>query len=119
MYRVLIILLLTVCSFVTAEAQTFLERLQRPQKGQGTVTVHQDAAIDALVNGPKVVMAAPKTSSSVASSRPSTSYTTRPAASEAPKPAKTVAQEDHRKTDAEAGKNAVAAAPKLCTADTL
>ena len=112
MYRVLIILLLTVCSFVTAEAQTFLERLQRQQKGQGTVTVHQDAAIDALVNGPKVVMAAPKTPSSAASSRPSTSSTTRPAASEAPKPAKTVAQEDHRKTDAEAGKNAVAAAPK-------
>ncbi len=33
-------------------AQSFTQRLQAPVAGSGTVTIHQDAAIDALVNGP-------------------------------------------------------------------
>lgn len=47
-------------SFLTvAEAQTFLDRLQKQAKGQGKITVTQDAAIDELVNGPKNVVTTP------------------------------------------------------------
>ena len=35
---------------LTAGAQTFTQRIQTPVKGQGTVTIHEDAAIDQLVN---------------------------------------------------------------------
>lgn len=59
MYKVVIILLLAVCPALTAEAQTFLDRLRKPQKNQGTVTVNHDAAIEALVNGPQTGGSAP------------------------------------------------------------
>ena len=42
---------------VAAGAQTFLERLQKPQKNNGTITVRQDASIDALVNGKSAAQA--------------------------------------------------------------
>ncbi len=116
MYRVVIILLLTVCSFVTAEAQTFLERLQRPHRGQGVVTVHQDAAISALVNGPKVVTTAPKAPSTAATQRNAAPATKTSASETANQVKKSVEQEDNRKTEAEAGKNAVAAAAKPSSA---
>ena len=35
-------------------AQTFTQRLQQSARGEGTVTVHHDKAIDQLVNGPVV-----------------------------------------------------------------
>lgn len=38
---------------MSIHAQTFLDRLQQSAKGQGTVTVHQTATIDELVNGKK------------------------------------------------------------------
>lgn len=60
MYKVVIIILLAVCTTATADAQSFLERLQKPVKNQGTVTVHQDAAIDKLVNGPYTAPATQK-----------------------------------------------------------
>ncbi len=60
MHKIVIIILLF-CHAVTAGAQTFTDRLQRKVSGQGTVTVTQDAAISALVNGPKTAAtAAPK-----------------------------------------------------------
>lgn len=59
MYRIVITSLLAVGTAVAAEAQTFLDRLQKPAKNQGSITVHQDAAIDALVNGPYTAPAAP------------------------------------------------------------
>lgn len=36
---------------MAANAQTFLDRLQKSANGQGKITVHQSAAIDQLVNG--------------------------------------------------------------------
>lgn len=45
------ILLLCVGIAISADAQTFTQRIQKSAKGQGTVTIHQDAAIDELVNG--------------------------------------------------------------------
>jgi hypothetical protein len=50
----IIILCVGICS--GADAQTFTQRLQKKREGQGTVNVYQDAAIDELVNGPKVVV---------------------------------------------------------------
>jgi len=50
-----------------ANAQSFLDRLQRQGRNQGKVTVTQDAAIDELVNGPAVAnTTAPKTSATPA-----------------------------------------------------
>ena len=43
---------------ITAHAQTFTQRLQTPVSGEGRVILHQNAAIDALVNG---AMTAPQT----------------------------------------------------------
>lgn len=36
----------------TINAQTFTQRIQQKVQGEGTVTLHQDKAIDDLVNGP-------------------------------------------------------------------
>lgn len=46
-----IVLLLILGISSAANAQTFLDRLKKAGKNQGTVTVRQDAAIDELVNG--------------------------------------------------------------------
>ena len=42
-------------SLTGAQAQTFTQQLQKSAKGKGRVTLHQDKAIDELVNGPKAV----------------------------------------------------------------
>ena len=44
------VLPLCLFAFLPLSAQTFTQRIQTPVKGQGTVTIHQDPAIDALVN---------------------------------------------------------------------
>ena len=53
---------LVIChlSFSPAGAQTFTQRLQKSVKGEGTVTLHQDRAIDELVNGGQAAAPAPK-----------------------------------------------------------
>ena len=38
-------------TFLTLHAQTYIQRIQQTRQGEGTVTIHQDAAIDQLVNG--------------------------------------------------------------------
>lgn len=53
MKQFVVIILLSVCYSITADAQSFLDRLQKQVKGKGTVTVRQNAAIDELVNGTK------------------------------------------------------------------
>lgn len=49
-------LLLPLCFFtflpLSVSAQTFTERIQKSEKGEGTVTIHQDKSIENLVNGP-------------------------------------------------------------------
>lgn len=47
-------LIIIACQAATAGAQTFTERLQKKVPNRGTVTIHQDAAIDELVNGTRV-----------------------------------------------------------------
>ena len=59
MYKVVAFIILAISNIAAAEAQTFVERLQKSTKNQGTVTVTHDAAIDALVNGPHVAQQAP------------------------------------------------------------
>ena len=44
-------LMIMLCSIVSIQAQTFIEHIQRKDKGQGTVTVNQSKEIDELVNG--------------------------------------------------------------------
>lgn len=48
------IVILTLCMGIlqSAHAQTFTQRIQKKVQGQGTLTIHQDEAIDALVNTP-------------------------------------------------------------------
>lgn len=45
------IIALVICQAITADAQSFLGRLQKRSGNQGKITVHQDTAIDELVNG--------------------------------------------------------------------
>ena len=45
------ILILCVGIVINVDAQTFTQRLQTAAKGGATVTIHQDKAIDELVNG--------------------------------------------------------------------
>ena len=51
-WMMVIILSFIIChlSFSPVRAQTFTQRLQQKGNGQGTVTIHQDAEIDKLVN---------------------------------------------------------------------
>ena len=53
--RVCIILPFYLFTFLPSFAQTFTQRLQKQTKGGGIVTLHQDKAIDELVNGPKAI----------------------------------------------------------------
>ena len=46
-------LMIALCSTVCVQAQTFIEHIQRKDKGQGTMTVNQSKEIDELVNGSK------------------------------------------------------------------
>lgn len=52
MRRFISILLLCVGIYTNADAQTYTERVQKKVEGQGTVTIHQSAEIDQLVNDP-------------------------------------------------------------------
>lgn len=60
MNRVAAILFTLLWTTVCASAQTFLQHLQQPKQGAGTVVVKQSKAIDDLVNGtPHVAITAP------------------------------------------------------------
>lgn len=51
MKKIVATLIISLCAITAVNAQTFLENLQKKQKGQGTVTVTQSKDIDDLVNG--------------------------------------------------------------------
>lgn len=59
MKRIVTIITLCIGCSMVANAQTFLDRLQKSANGQGKVTVHQNAAIDELVNGTNPKPSAP------------------------------------------------------------
>ena len=44
-------------TFLPLHAQTYTQRIQQTRQGEGTVTIHQDAAIDQLVNGTQTATA--------------------------------------------------------------
>ena len=50
--KVLVILPLYLFAFLPLTAQTYTQRIQKNSAGEGTITIHQDTAIDELVNGP-------------------------------------------------------------------
>lgn len=58
--RKTIIISLLLCIAAAADAQTFIDRLQKKTAGQGSVTVTQDAEITNLVNGLKTATAPAK-----------------------------------------------------------
>lgn len=51
MKQFVVLITLLICSISLASAQTFMEKLATPGRDLAKVTVHQDAAIDELVNG--------------------------------------------------------------------
>lgn len=89
MKQFVVTLLITFCCAATANAQSFLDRLQKQGKGQGKVTVTQSTAIDELVNGPK-------TAPNAAAPKPAQKPATTPAkANEEKKETKTTARQEH------------------------
>ncbi len=64
------ILVLCVGIQMNADAQTFTQRLQQPVAGKATVTIHQSADIDQLVNSEQLTVR-----SSAATTEPSTAKT--------------------------------------------
>ena len=50
--KVIVILPFYLFTFLPLTAQTFTQRIQKTTAGEGTITIHQDTAIDELVNGP-------------------------------------------------------------------
>ena len=50
--KVIVILPFYLFTFLPLTAQTFTQRIQKVKAGEGTITIHQDTAIDELVNGP-------------------------------------------------------------------
>ena len=56
--KVLVFLPFYLFTFLPLHAQTYTQCIQKTTQGQGTVTIHQDEAIDELVNG--VAAATPK-----------------------------------------------------------
>lgn len=62
MRRLIIIMTLCIGCTCAADAQaSFTQRLQQSKQGEGKITVTQDQAIEALVNGPVNAPAKPKT----------------------------------------------------------
>jgi len=53
--KVCIVLPFYLLTFLPLNAQTFTQRVQQSQQGQGTLRIHHDADIDKLVNGPKPI----------------------------------------------------------------
>ena len=80
--KLVVVLITYHLSFITTSAQTYTQRIQKTTQGQGTVTIHQDEAIDELVNG--VAAATPKKDSKPAT-KPQTP-TTKPQTTPTPKP---------------------------------
>ncbi len=56
-----IIMILTLCAGIhqSASAQSFTQRIQQSTAGKGTVTIHQSAEIDQLVNGAQLSASRP------------------------------------------------------------
>jgi len=57
--KVLVFLPFYLFTFLPLNAQSFTRRIQKTSAGEGTITIHQDPAIDELVNAP-IVKSTPK-----------------------------------------------------------
>jgi len=70
--RVLMAFLISHSSFlIPAKAQTFTDRIQQQTAGQGTVTIHQSADIDKLVNSTTLVMSKSTSATTASGGTPS------------------------------------------------
>ncbi|MGN1263721.1 MAG: SPOR domain-containing protein [Prevotella sp.] len=112
MYKVVAILILAISNMAAANAQSFVERLQKSAKGQGTVTVSHDAAIDALVNGPYVAQQAPvQKTRKPTDEKPDVATGSKPAANK-PAANKPAANKEQPKNNPEKEKTEPATAPE-------
>ena len=81
MKKVLFIVPLYLFTFLPLHSQTFTQRIQKTAAGEGTVTIHQDQAIDDLVNAPIATKKPkpngnkPRTTTNTPSPTPSTQHT--------------------------------------------
>ena len=75
-----IITILTLCAgiAINASAQNFTQRIQQQKAGQGTVTIHESAEIDQLVNEAKIgpVATSSNTTKPTATTKPATTKPT-------------------------------------------
>jgi len=72
---------------VNAGAQNFTQRIQQTAPGKGTITIHQDADIDNLVNSAQLTTARPAaTSTKAATDKPATTPDSKSAATTAENP---------------------------------
>ena len=90
--KVLVVLPFYLFTFLPLSAQTFTQRIQQSKTGQGTVTIHQSAEIDQLVNSAPLGSAKSATTPSNSQSTPTTTPTpgttsSSPSASSSAKPA--------------------------------
>lgn len=79
----ILILCIGICT--NADAQSFTQRIQKTTKGKATITIHQDASIDELVNNTSVNGSSPDQTSNKtthAKTTPTTTSTTKPATTE-------------------------------------
>lgn len=82
MKKFVIMILFSLGVVLTADAQTFTQRLQKSAKGEGTVTVTHDKAVDDLVNcaQPATAPVKKQTSEKNSTEKHTTSTTTQPVA---------------------------------------
>jgi hypothetical protein len=92
MKRIITTSIITICLSLPTEAQTYLDHVQSPSGGKGTVTVTQSKEIDALVNNTKCATAVAKTATAKTTA-------TKNATEKANKP--NTAAEEHHKAAAE------------------
>ena len=95
-------------SFLVCNAQTFTQRIQQTNKGEGTVTIHHDQAIDDLVNGTH------------SATTTKTGNSKQPAAKTTPKPVRTPAKEERKTANEQHNATTVNEAPRQDSApDTI
>lgn len=80
--------------FTFSAAQTFTQRVQQQRSGEGTVTIHQDADIDRLINGNTARVQTPPPTSTPAKAKNVTTAKKPTATPETPKAEKTKAEKN-------------------------
>ena len=77
--KVLVLLPFYLFTFLPLNAQSFTQRIQQEKAGQGSVTIHESAEIDQLVNEAKLgSVASPSNTTKSATTKPTKATTNEP-----------------------------------------